>query len=90
MMYFWFNRKKSNLPMNPPVWIIAPVPGGEVAVEETTPQPSEDSDSGKSYEAQPDDRPISTGDIEIAIQVALASQTSSGRCFQCNKVGHHF
>ena len=70
--------------------MVAPVPEEEVAVEEMTPQPSEDSDSGKSYEAQPDDMPVSTGNIEIASRVAHTSEAFSGRCFRCNKVRHHF
>ena len=70
--------------------MVAPAPEEEVTVEETTPQPSEDSDSGESYKAQPDDMPISTGDIEIAIRVACTSETFLGRCFRCNKVGHCF
>ena len=61
--------------------MVAPAPEGEVTVEETTPQPSEDSNSGESYEAQPDDIPVSTGDIKVAIRVAYASETFSGRCF---------
>ena len=80
-MHFQFDQKKSNLPLNLTLWMMASASEGEVAVEETTPQPSENSDSGKSYEAQPDDMPVSTGDIEIAIWVACASETSSGRCF---------
>ena len=51
---------------------------------------SEDSNSGESYEAQPDNMSIYTGDIEIAVRVARASEAFSGRCFRCNKVGHHF
>ena len=54
------------------------------------PQPSEDSDSGESYEVQPDDMSVSTGDIEIAVRVAHTSEAFSGRCSRCNKVGHHF
>ena len=88
--HFRFNRKKSNLPVNPAVRMVAPAPEEEVTMEERTPQPSEDSDSGKSYEAQPDDMPVSAGDIKKAIRVAHASETFSGRCFRCNKVGHHF
>ena len=76
--------------MNPAIWKVAPAPEEEVTVEEMTPQPSEDSDSGESYKAQPDDMPVSAGDIEIAIRVARASEAFSGRCFKCNKVGHHF
>ena len=55
--------------MNPTVWMVAPAPEEEVIVEEMMPQPSEDN-SGESYEAQPDDMPVSTGDIEIAVRVA--------------------
>ena len=77
MTHFRFDRKKSYLPVNPAVWMVAPAP-------------SEDSDSGKSYEAQPDDMPVSAGDIEIAIRVARTSEAFSGTCFRCNKVGHHF
>ena len=40
--------------------MVAPVPEEEVAAEKTTPQSTEDSDSDKSYEAQPDDTPVST------------------------------
>ena len=70
--------------------MVAPVPEEEVAMEEMTPQPSEDSDSGESYEAQPNDMPVSAGDIEIAIRVACATEAFLGRCLRCNEVGHHF
>ena len=70
--------------------MVAPAPKEEVTVEEMTPQSSEDSDSGKSYEAQPDDMPVSTRDIKIAVRVAHTSEAFSGRCFRCKKVGHHF
>ena len=70
--------------------MVAPAPEEEVTIEETTPQPSEDSDSGESYKAQPDDTPVSAGDIKIAVRVAHVSEAFSGRCFRYNKVGHHF
>ena len=70
-MHFQFEWKKSNLPVNLTVWMVAPAPEGEVPTEETTPQPSEDSNSGESYEVQSDDMPVSTGDIEIAIRVDI-------------------
>ena len=70
--------------------MIAPAPEEEVTIEETMPQSSEDSNSGKSYEAQPDDMSVSTRDIEIAIRVAHTSEAFLGRCFRCNKVRHHF
>ena len=70
--------------------MVAPAPEEEVTIEETMPQPSEDSNSGESYEAQPDDMSVSTGDIEIAVRVARASEAFSGRYFRCNKVRHCF
>ena len=70
--------------------MVAPAPEEEVTVEETTLQPSEDSDSGELYKAQPDDMPVSTGDIKIAVRVARTSEAFSGRRFRCNKVGHRF
>ena len=77
--------------------MVAPAPEEVVAIEEevvtieeTMPQPSKDSDSGESYEAQPDDMSVSTADIEIAIRVACASEAFLGRHFRCNKVGHCF
>ena len=76
--------------MNLTVWVVAQAPEEEVTIEEMTPQPSEDSNSGESYEAQPHDMPVSAGDIKIAIIVAHASEAFSGRCFRCNKVGHSF
>ena len=45
---------------------------------EATPIPSEESDSGESYEATPDDITISQGDVEIAVRVAQASETFTG------------
>ena len=78
MTHFQFDQKKSNLPVNPTVWMVAPAPEEEVTVKEMTPQPSEDSDSGKLYEVQPDDMPVSTGDIEIAVRVAHASEAFLG------------
>ena len=66
------------------------MPEEEVTIEETMPQPSEDSDSGELYEAQPDDMSVSTGDIEIAVRVAPTSEAFSGRCFRYNKVEHRF
>ena len=70
--------------------MVAPAPEEDVTIEETTPQPSKDSDSGESYEAQPDDMSVSAGDIEIAVRVAHASEAFLGRCFRCNKVRQCF
>ena len=88
-MHFHFDCKKLSLPVNPIVQMVAPAPEEDAGEEEATPQPSEDSDSGKSYEAQ-DDLSVSPGDVEVAIRIVCASRAFSGRCFRCNKVGHWF
>ena len=75
---FHFDHKKLSLPTNPAVWMVAPAPEEDAGEEEATPQPSEDSDSGKSYEAQQDDLLVSPGDVEVAIRVVRASETFSG------------
>ena len=75
-----------SLPVNPAVRMVAPVPEEDAGEEEATPQPSEDSDSGKSYEAQQDDLSVSPGDVEVVIRVVCASEAISGQCFRCNKV----
>ena len=33
---------------------------------------------------------VSQGDVEMAVRVAQASETFTGQCFRCNKVGHQF
>ena len=58
--------------------MVAPVPEEDAGEEEATPQPSEDSDSGESYEAQQDDLSVSPADIEVAIRVVHASEAFSG------------
>ena len=85
--HFHFNSKKSTLPAAPAVRMVAPAPEEEPG-EEATPLPSEESDSGESYEATQDDTTVSQGDVEIAARVAQASETFTGCCFRCNKVGH--
>ena len=67
-----------SLPANPTVWRVAPVPEEDAGEEEATPQPSEDSDSGKSYQVQQDDLLVSPGDVEVAIRVVCASEAFSG------------
>ena len=52
--HFCFNGKKQSLLTNPAVWMVAPGPEEDAGEEEATPQPSEDSDIGKFYEAQDD------------------------------------
>ena len=89
IMHFGFNSKKFTLPTTPAVQMVAPALE-EGSGEEATPLPSEESDCGKSYKATQEDATISQGDIEIAVRMAQASETFTGRCFRCNKVRHHF
>ena len=58
--------------------MVAHVPEEDAGEEEATPQPSEDSDSGESYETQQDDLLVSPGDVEVAIRVVRASKAFSG------------
>ena len=68
--------------------MVTPTPEEEDGEEAVTPQPSEDSDSSKSYEASPEDSGVSAGDIEVAIPVVHTPEMFSSQCFRCNKVGH--
>ena len=77
-MHFHFNSKKSMLPATPTVQMVAPAPEEEPGEGEATPLPSEESDSGESYQAMQDDTTVSQGDKEIAVRVAQASQTFTG------------
>ena len=70
--------------------MVAPAPEEGSGEGEATPIPSKESDSGKSYKASQDDTTVSQGDVEIAVRVAQASETFTGQCFRCNKVGHQF
>ena len=87
-MHFHFNSKKSMLPATPTVWMVAPAPEEGSGEGEATPLPSEESDSGKLYEATQDNTTVSQGDKEIGVRVAQASETFTGQCFRCNKVRH--
>ena len=87
---FHFNGKKSTLPITPAVQMAAPAPEKGSGEEEATPLLSKESDSGESYKATPDDSTVSQGDVEIAVRVVQASETLTGRCFRCNKVGQRF
>ena len=78
MTHFRFHRKKPSLTANPAVWMVAPAPEEGTGEEEATPQPSEDSDSSKSYEAQQDNLSVLPGDIEVAIRVVCASKAFLG------------
>ena len=70
--------------------MVAPAPEEDTGEEEATPQPSEDTDSGESYEVQKDDLSVLPGDVEVAIRVVCASEALSGGCFRYNKVEHWF
>ena len=70
--------------------MVVPAPEEEAVTEEATPQLTEDSNSGESYEASLDNMSVSAGDIKVAVRVDHASKAFSGRCFQCNKIGHCF
>ena len=78
------------LPATPAVRMVVPAPEEGSGEGEATPLPSEESDSGESYEATQEDATFSQGDVEIAVRVAQASEAFTGRCFRCNKVGHRF
>ena len=77
-MHFHFNSKKFTLPMTHTVWMVALAPEDGSGEGEVTPLPSEESDSGESYEATQEDATTSQGDIEIAVRVAQASETFTG------------
>ena len=81
-----YECRKSTLPTTPAVHMVTPAP----EEEEVTPQPSEDSDSAKSYEASLEDSGVTAGDIEVAIQVVHTAEMLFGQCFRCNTVGHQF
>ena len=74
MTHFYFNHKKLSLPANPAVWMVAPVQEEDVGEEEAFLQPSEDSDSGESFETQQDDLSVSPGDVKVAIRMVHASE----------------
>ena len=68
--------------------MVAVAPKDETDTKENTPLPSEDSDSGESYEATQEDVSVCDGDVEIAVRVAHATEAFTGQCFRCNKVRH--
>ena len=70
--------------------MVAPAPKEEPGIEEVTPLPSEESDSGESYKAVQEDTSVSPGEVEIVVRVAYATEAFTGRCFRYNKVGHQF
>ena len=67
-----------------------PAPEEGVGLEDITPLQTENSNSGESYKALPDDAPVSAGDVDVAVRVAYASEMFSGQCFHCKKVRHRF
>ena len=70
IMHFYFNNKKSLLLTTPSVQMVALAPDKGSGEGEATPLPSEESNSGKLYEAMKDDTTVSQGDVEIAVRVA--------------------
>ena len=57
--------------------MVVPAPEEEVGTEDVTPLQTEDSDSGESHLSLQ------------AVRVTHEFEAFSGRCFCCNKVGHH-
>ena len=88
MSHFHFNHKKSGLPATPTVRMVAPAPEEDSGIEEATPLPNEESDSGESHKAVQENTPISQGEVEVAVRVANAMEAFTGQCFKCNKVRH--
>ena len=88
--HFCYEHRKSTLPTTPAVHMVTWAPEEEEGEEGVTPQPSEDSDSGESYEASPEESGVSAGNIGVAMQVVRTAETFPGQCFRCNKVGHRF
>ena len=88
--HFHFNPKKSGLPATPVVWMVTPAPEEGSGKGEATPPQSEESNSGKSYEAEQKDPTIFQGNVEITVRVAQVSEAFTGQFFRCSKVGHHF
>ena len=76
--HFQFNQKKSGLPATPAVWMVALAPEEGSGEGEATLLPSEESNSGKSYEAGQEDTTVSQGDVEIAVRVAQVSEAFTG------------
>ena len=77
-MHFQFSNKKSMLHATPAVQMVAPAPEEGSGEGEAAPLPSEESDSGKSYEVIQEDTTISQDDVEIAVRVAQASEAFTG------------
>ena len=88
--HFCYSSKKSNLLAPPAVQMVVPAPEEDPGDEAPTLLPSEESDSGESYEAMQEEPTISQGDIEIAVRVAHTAEAFTGHCFRCNEVGHRF
>ena len=58
--------------------MVAPAPEEGSGKGEATSLPSEESDSGESYEAGQEDTTVSQGNMEIAVRVAQVSETFTG------------
>ena len=66
------------LPATPVVRMVAPVPEEGSGEGKATLLPSEESDSGESYQAMQEDTTITQGDVEIAVRVVQASEAFTG------------
>ena len=67
-MHFKYDRKRTNLPVNPMVRMAAATPEEESVLEDVTPPPTEDSDSRESYDASPEDTSVSTPTRAFRVQ----------------------
>ena len=82
-MHFHFSNKKSTPCTTSAVQMVAPAPEEGSGEGEATPLPSEESDSGKSYEATQEDTTAPRVTWRL-LSVAQASEAFTGRCFRCN------
>ena len=76
--HFCINSKKLGLCATPAVQMVALAPEEGSGKGEAKPPPSEESDSGESYEAGQENTTISQGDVEIVVRVAQASEAFTG------------
>ena len=76
--HFCLNNKKSTLPVNPVVRMVAPASEEESGKGGATPPLSKESDSGESYEATQEDATVSQADVEVAVRVAQVSEAFTG------------
>ena len=88
--YFCFNSKKSTLPATPAVQMVAPVPEEGSGEREATPSPVKRVTVVNLMKPYTKMQPSLKATLRLLPQVAQASETFTGQCFRCNKVGHRF